>query len=234
MNQKEKAENLLSLHKREKLLVLPNIWDVSGAKLLQSIGFDAVATASASVAFANGFDDGENIGFKEHIEILKRIASAVDIPVTADFERGYVDETGDLAGNIKELIEAGIVGINIEDSMLEGGDLLEIGENCRRIETIRETAERSGVPFVINARTDVFLAGQFEGNRTAEAIRRAASYETAGADCFYPIGCGMDELKDLLQNVRLPINVFASNNALPLAELEKLGVSRVSNRPGVV
>ena len=115
-SQKEKAQQFLQLHHSGKMLVLPNIWDPLGALLLEELEYPAVATASASVAYSNGFNDGENIPFIQLIDLLKRIVESVDIPVTADIESGYAGNDADLQENIKKLLATGIVGINIEDT----------------------------------------------------------------------------------------------------------------------
>mgnify|MGYP003399648848 CR=1 FL=1 len=117
---REKAELLSSLHYNEKILVLPNIWDPLGAMLLEKLGYPAAATASASIAWSNGYKDGENISFNELVLILKKITCSVKIPVTADIESGYASNLFQLEENVKRLIDAGISGINIEDSYKNG------------------------------------------------------------------------------------------------------------------
>src|SRR5215470_7542584 len=124
LNQRQKAEQFRDLHHSGKLLVLPNIWDPLGALLLESLGFRAVATASASVAFSNGYDDGENIPFSLLLTLLKRIAGCVNIPVSADVESGFATDEVGLRNNLRQLIETGIVGINIEDTDKKTNSLL--------------------------------------------------------------------------------------------------------------
>ncbi len=232
--QAEKANRLLELHRSEKILILPNIWDVLGAKLLEHLGFPAIATASASVAFSQGVDDGEVISFDEHVAILKKIAQSVKVPVTADIERGYADSEEELSKNTERLLEAGIVGINIEDSIVEGGELVSIKEQSRRLRAIRETADGLGVPLVINARTDVFLAEDYDGDRVAEAVKRSQAYREAGANCLFVVGCSGGELAELLKQVELPVNVFAHNDLPSIKELEKMGVARLSIGPALL
>lgn len=232
--QRKKAERLLKLHHRDKILILPNIWDVLGARLLEKIGFEAVATASASIAYSQGYDDGEIISFDEHLCILERIAKSTKLPVTADIERGYADNFVDLTQNIERLIGTGIVGINIEDSLGDGGKLVPVDYQCDKIRAIRNVADKKGVPLVINARTDVYISEEFGDKKVEECIRRAAVFSDAGADCLYPIACSMDELKQLLDRIKIPINVFADQKALPLKELEDLGVARVSIGPALL
>ena len=225
-----KASDLLQLHHSRKLLILPNIWDVSGARLLQQLGFPAIATASASVAFSNGYADGEQIPFPDLLNLLSKIASSSSLPVTADIESGYAADLGELKKNIQSLLHTGIAGINFEDSAKNYG-LVELDLQCERIRAIRSVAEREGIHLVINARTDVFIQPTFDGNRLEEAVRREAAYKDAGADCFYPILCGMEDLKKLNEEIDLPINVLLKKNTLPLLELEQLGIARVSLGP---
>ena len=230
----KKAERLLELHHSNKLLVLPNIWDVLGAKLLESMGFQAVATASASVAFSNGYNDGQEISFDQLLHILNQISTAVNLPVSADIERGYANNLDELGDNIEKLIACEIVGVNIEDSKNESGELNSIGAQCEIINTIRRTAEKAGIPIVINARTDVFIRDDFEGNKIEEAILRGREYMEAGANCFYPILCNMHQLKEIRQQLRVPINVFATKNTLPMKDLEELGIARLSLGPSLL
>ncbi len=227
----KKAESLLALHHANKLLILPNIWDVLGAKLLESMGFQAVATASASVAFSNGYNDGQEISFDQLLHILKPISAATNLPVSADIERGYAKDLDELENNIKKLIECEIVGVNIEDSINESGELNSIEDQCEIIKTIRKTAEKAGIPIVINARTDIFLSDDFERNKIEEAILRGREYMEAGANCFYPILSTMHQLKQIRQQLKVPINVYITKDTLPMKELEDLGIARISLGP---
>ncbi|MEO8111952.1 MAG: isocitrate lyase/phosphoenolpyruvate mutase family protein [Ginsengibacter sp.] len=135
------SENLFkNLHQNDKILVLPNIWDPLGAVLLESLGYAAVATASASIAISNGYADGENISFKELLLIFKKIVRSVKTPVTADIESGYAANIAMLEENMKQLIDAGISGINIEDSAHDDGNMITIIEQCEKISCIKNTA----------------------------------------------------------------------------------------------
>ena len=126
---KIKAEIFLHQHYGEKILILPNIWNVLGAQLLEHLGYQSVATASASIAFSNGYDDGEKIKFTRLLSILRDITKAVNIPVSADIEKVYSNSLGQLKKNIRLLIESGIVGINIEDSKGQRNELHSIDLN---------------------------------------------------------------------------------------------------------
>ena len=232
--QRNKAETLLNLHHSDELLILPNIWDVLGAKLLEAEGYGAIATASASVAFSRGFDDNLEINFNTLLELLKSICESTNLPVTADIEKGYANSNSELSDNIKKLIRCGIVGINIEDSEVKGEKLITIENQCERIRLIRRVSSEIGIPIVINARTDVFLMKNYEDDRLSEAITRGQHYKDAGADCFYPILCSNDELKDINLNIDLPINVLAQEDTLSIKELEQLGIARLSLGPSLL
>jgi 2-methylisocitrate lyase-like PEP mutase family enzyme len=232
LTQQEKAKRFYDLHHSGKLLILPNIWDSLGALLLEDIGYPAVATASASVAFANGCDDGENITFKELLVILKRIVGNVNIPVTADIESGYADDEHQLKQNIQQLIEAGIVGINIEDTNKKTGTLIPVEVQCEKLKIIKKISEETSVPLFINARTDVYLRSQ-GNNKLDETIQRGLAYKDAGADCFYPITMNnVAEINSTIQQLQMPVNIIVMPGIPALNELEKMSVARVSLGPG--
>ena len=188
-DQETRARSLLDLHTSGRLLVLPNIWTPIGAKILQSQGYPAVATASAAVSAVLGFADGERISRATLIDVLARICRAVDVPVTADIEAGYGASLSDLADALDAVIDTGVVGINIEDG-LQGGGLRPLDDQCERIAKVREVAASRGLHLVINARVDAFVSGDFPSleERIEEAVVRARAYVEAGADCVYPMG----------------------------------------------
>ncbi|MGN6541767.1 MAG: isocitrate lyase/PEP mutase family protein, partial [Ginsengibacter sp.] len=188
-SQSEKEKQLHELHHNTELLVLPNIWNPLSAKLLEEIGYKVVATASASIAFANGYQDGEKIPFDDLIFILKRIVKSVNIPVTADIESAYASTNAVLKENIKRLIDTGIAGINFEDSRHDEQKLFSKEEQSEKISLIKNTAAGNGSNLFINARTDVFIKQNHlsKEEKLAEAIERGKAYKAAGADAFYPI-----------------------------------------------
>jgi 2-methylisocitrate lyase-like PEP mutase family enzyme len=204
------------LHHAPPILVLPNAWDVGSAKQLAALpGCRALATTSAAVAACLGFDDGEQTPVEEMLRACSRIAAAVDLPVTADLERGY----GDPAGTARAAWEGGLVGLNFEDST--GGDLVPIDEQVAAIRSIR--AAVSGL--VINARVDVFLR---KSGGVDEAVERATAYLRAGADCVYPIFCPAEAIGELTRRIEGPVNVLASPGMPGPSELESLGVARMT------
>lgn len=230
----EKAELFRAQHHAEKILLLPNIWDTLSAKLISTLGYPSLATASVSMSLVNGYADGENMPYKVLIEKVKLIVESVDLPVTVDIERGYAESINQLKDNIKLLIDSGAVGLNIEDGLDHGKVILPINEQCRRIEAIRETAIISNVPIVINARTDLFMKPQ-KGDELKLAVERANAYEAAGADCFYPILINnYDDISRLLEQIKIPVNVVLMPLIGDLKKLEIIGVKRVSVGPALL
>jgi 2-methylisocitrate lyase-like PEP mutase family enzyme len=232
--QSEKAKKFLSLHKSNKLLLLPNIWDPIGARILQAKGFPAVATASAAVSASLGYKDGEKIKYSTHLEIIKRIATSIDIPLTADIESGYAADLNQLKENINLLLDTETVGINLEDSIGKEGILRNINEQSERISVARETAMKRGIHLVINARTDVFLSKENRPTEEliSEAIKRAEAYLMAGADCFYPVGVlDLETVKTLRKEIKSQINILGSARSVPLKTLQEIGINRVSFGP---
>jgi 2-methylisocitrate lyase-like PEP mutase family enzyme len=217
MDQHQKAAAFRAMHLAPPILVLPNAWDVASAKALAGVkGCRALATSSAAVARSLGWEDGERAPVDEMIESARRIAAAVDVPVTADLERGY----GDPVGTAKRAWEVGVVGLNVEDSNREG--LFPVEEQVAVIAAMREAVPE----LVINARVDVFL-GIGRGD-VVEAAERANAYLAAGADCVYPILAPVDSLPALLHRISGPINVVAEKGTPSPAELQELGVARMT------
>lgn len=234
MSQTAKAQQLLSLHNNGKLLILPNVWNPIGARMLEAKGFPAVATASAAIAESLGYSDGEQIKLDTMLEMVGRIVRSVDVPVTADFEAGYSDTLSGLQENITRLLDTGAVGINFEDGLEDSSPLRPIAEQVERIEAVREAAERRGVHLVINARADSFFAEGFSSDeeRIEDVVTRCNAYVQAGADSVYPIGRGNKEtLKILRKRISAPINVLATAKTVSLKELQELGINRVSFGP---
>ena len=233
-SQKEKAEVLLSLHTNGKLLVLPNVWNPIGARILEKTGFPAVATASAAISASLGYQDGEKIKRATAIDLIGRIARSVDVPVTADIETGYGESLSELEVTAQQVVESGAVGVNIEDGLEWGGGLRTVEDQCQRISAFRKVAERCGVRLVINARTDSFVSSSFTSKEEAmeEAVKRAQAFSEAGADCFYPIGPGDETTVRVLRDrIPSPINILVSPTAAPLDVMQDIGVNRVSFGP---
>lgn len=230
-----KEERFQQLHRNAGLLLLPNIWDPLGAALLQDVGYPAVATSSSAVALSNGYRDGEKLPLADLITIFRRIVSSVNIPVSADIERGYADNDRQLAEHIKEFIGTGIVGINYEDSGPGASDLIPLDEQVASIAAIRKAAEEAGSRLFINARLDVYIKGGkwSDDEKLAEALRRGKAYKEAGADGLYPILLkNRDHIEVLAKEVGLPLNITLVPGIPDLAALKEMGMARISLASG--
>lgn len=236
IDQTRKAEQFRALHVPGQPLVLFNIWDAGGAKAVALSGAKAIATGSWSVANANGFVDGERIPLAMAIENLRRIVGATDLPVTIDLESGYGDAPEVVGQAIGLAIDAGAVGCNLEDSFPAHGGLRETADQGVRIRHARQTADAAGIPFFINARTDVFFQRppeQHDAAMVAEAIARAHVYAEAGADgLFAPALADIALIARLAEASPLPLNIMVGDTTPPLHALARNRVARVSHGPG--
>jgi 2-methylisocitrate lyase-like PEP mutase family enzyme len=225
-----KAAHLQELHVPGRPLVLANAWDAASARAVVEAGFAAVATGSAAVAASLGFGDHEAAPVRTMLDAVSRIAGAVSVPVTADLEAGYGMGADEL---VDRLLASGAVGCNLEDTDHRNGRLIAPDDQVGWLSAVRAAADRSGVPIVINARTDVFLRGEGSADeQLTEAILRGRRYRAAGADCFYPIWV-VDEatIAALVEAIDGPVNVYARPEAPSLPRLAELGVARVSYGP---
>jgi 2-methylisocitrate lyase-like PEP mutase family enzyme len=229
--QKAKAAAFRAMHAGPRALVLPNIWDVASARIVEEAGFGAIATTSAGVAFTLGYPDGQRISREEMLAVVARIADAVKVPVTADIEAGYGDRPEEAARTTRGVIEAGAIGMNLEDGTDDPEHpLVELALQLEKIEAIREAGRAAGVPVVLNARTDVYLLQVGEQKtRYDEALRRLAAFRDAGADCvFIPGVRDAETIQRLVRELRCPVNILAGPGSPSIPELEKLGVARIS------
>ena len=235
LDAKAKTEQFHALHTAPELLVLPNAWDSASAVLFEEAGFPAIATTSAGIAFCRGYRDGEQIPRDEMLDEVARIAARVDIPVTADLEAGYGTDPEAVADTVRRAIEAGAVGCNIEDGIVSGDDpLLEYRLSVERILAAREAADAADIPFVINARTDGFLRIGAGAKVLDESVRRANAYYEAGArSLFVPGVFDGQTIGRLAREIAGPVNVLAGPKTPSVAELQALGVARLSVGGGI-
>jgi 2-methylisocitrate lyase-like PEP mutase family enzyme len=235
--QAQKAEQFARLHHGPRILLLPNAWDVASARILEECGHPAIATSSAAVAFSLGYPDGQRISRDEMLEVCGRIARAVNIPVTADLEAGYGTTVKDMVETVKAAIAAGIIGMNLEDVTGDHeSSVVDLPLQVEKIRAICETAKSLGVPFVLNARTDVYLMpiGP-EATRLDRTVERLRAYRDAGASCLFAPGVyDRDTITKLVKALEAPLNILANPALPPVAELEKIGVARVSAGSGIM
>lgn len=222
-----KYETFAALH--DDFLILPNAWDAGSARLMQHAGAKAIATSSAAVAWTHGYADGEAMPPELALQTIRAMAAATDLPVSADIEAGYAADASTAAERAAEVLDAGAVGINIEDST-GAPDLL-----AAKIEAIRKAARSKGAQIWINARVDVFLKGLMKGDEgLKESIRRAQLYTSAGANSiFVPAVVEAPALKELTNNIKLPFNALAWPGLPDAAALKALGVKRLSAGSGI-
>ena len=216
------AANFHQLH--TDFLILPNAWDAASARVIQDAGAKAIATSSAAVAWSQGFADGHHFPPARLAVVVADIARAVSVPISCDAEGGYADDPKQAAENVAALIDSGAVGINLED----GKQPHEL--HLKKIEAIRNRAERAGVNLFINARTDVFLKQLVPPEQALEeTLRRAAAIRSAGASgLFVPAIVKPEDIKAVAEGAGLPLNVMARLGLGDAATLKQLGVKRLS------
>ena len=229
-NQVELAEAFRTRHKQAPVLLLPNAWDPPSARLFEAAGFEAIATTSAGVAWALGYPDGEKAPWDEVVAATRRIVRVVRVPVTADIEAGFGATPEAVGSHVTEIIESGVVGINIEDEIPGTPMVRGIEEAVARVRAARAAADRAGIPIVINARTDLYhFPPAGDDNRYAATLERCRAYMEAGADCVYPFGLRDPEtIGKLTAALGVPVNV-TGRAGMPNADvLAKLGVARIT------
>ncbi len=219
------ATTFKQLHAGPQILVLPNAWDAASAALMEDAGAQAVATSSAAVAWAHGYADGDLLPVPTLLAAIGEIARVLKVPLTADIEGGYSDDLETLSETVRGVIDAGAVGINLEDGVRDPA------LQARKIEAVRKAADQAGAGLFVNARTDVYLRGLAQGEAAlAETLRRAELYRAAGADGIFVPG-PVDEtlLGTLAREIALPLNVMGRGGAPSAARLQTLGVRRLSS-----
>lgn len=231
MNQLDRTALFRELHRGPQILVIANAWDAASARVFEHAGIRAVGTTSAGIANSNGYPDGEFMPKAAMLAAVARIVASVDVPVTADMVAGYGDRIDDLVATARDVIAAGAVGMNLEDGSDVGGPhLVDALLQEDRIRAVRAAVDAMGVPAVINARTDAFWLKQGdEKKRLSDSIERANRYRAAGADClFVPGVVDQASIRTLTREIDGPVNILAVANCPPVAELQALGVRRLS------
>ena len=211
------------------MLVLPNAWDAGSARIFVEAGFKALATTSAGIAFSLGYPDGERISRDEMLAAVSRITRRIDVPITADMEAGYGMAPQAVAETVRRVIDAGAVGMNLEDRM-EEKRLIDFPLAVERVGAARAAADAASIPFVLNARTDAFGAPELPPEqRLEEAVRRGNAFRAAGADSvFVPFAGDHGTIEQLVRLIHAPLNILGTPNAPSLKEMAALGVRRVT------
>lgn len=230
-SQRQRAEAFTALHHAGETLLLANAWDAASARMFEVAGARAIGTSSAGLAFARGYPDGERIPRDEVVDIVRRMVATVSVPVSVDLEAGYGATREAVLDTVRAVLDAGAVGINLEDAPTDRpGTLRDTGEQARLVEAVRGLGERAGVPLYLNARTDVFWLRLGEPETRLEAaLARARAYRDAGASgVFVPGVTDADTIAALVAGVGCPLNVLAGPGIPDVATLTRLGVARVS------
>lgn len=228
-----KFDAFAALHVRGRPLVLYNVWDAGSAQAVARAGAPAIATGSWSVAAAHGFGDGEHVPFDLVVANAARIAAATDLPTTIDLEGGYGARPDEVGASARAIAQAGCIGCNFEDRIVQGEGLHTVEAQAARIAGLRAAA---GLAFFINARTDIFLQAPVETHAPAmveAALVRAAAYAAAGANGFFAPGLiDLTLIEALAKQCPLPLNIMASPKTPPAPDLARVGVARISHGPG--
>ena len=207
--------------------VMPNPWDVGSARALEQLGFKALATTSAGLAWTLGRTDTQ-VGRDQVLDHLRLIAGAVSVPVNADFEGGYAVEPADVAANVTMAVDTGIAGLSIEDASGDDAEpLVDFDLAVRRVVAAREAIDKSGTGVVLTGRSEGFVHGRPDIDET---IRRLRAYAEAGADCLY--APRIDQLEHVSAIVAAvapkPVNLLVNSPFTTVAEAARLGVRRIS------
>ena len=225
-DQAERATRFLALHEAGRPLLLPNPWDRGSAKLLESLGFQALATTSSGLAATLGRLDG-SVTRDEALAHCASVVEATDLPVSADLENCFADEPAGVAETLGLALEAGLAGCSIEDyTRRDDSPIYEPGRAAERVAAAAEVAHSGAVHLVLTARSENYLHGRKDLDDT---IARLRAYQEAGADVLYAPGLTeLEDIRRLVDSVDLPVNVLARPGAPSVSELAAAGVSRVS------
>ncbi len=229
--QRQFARDFTALHRSDPPLVLVNVWDVASAKAIAATNAKALATSSGAVAAAHGYKDGQLIPLATVVTLIGQITAQVNVPLTVDFEAGYSDDPTQAAAAVRRIVDAGAIGINLEDGLSGAGKgLVSADQHCRKIDAIRRMASALELPLYINARIDTYLIKVSDGDeRLNETVARAKRYLEAGASgIFVPGASSAADIGTLARQIKGPLNVMAMPDFLSVQELGKLGVARIS------
>ncbi len=222
------ASWFLARHRAPPVLLLPNAWDAMSARLFVAAGFEALATTSGGVAWTLGYPDGEQAPWTEVVAATARIVRSAQAPVTADIEAGYGATPAEVGAHVAEIIQTGVVGINLEDGL--HGSIRSIEDAAARLRAAREAARNEGVPIVLNARCDIYhLQFGEESTRFTATVERCRNYVAAGADCVYPFGLREPAtIAAFVKEVGAPVNVTGRPGTPDATAFGRMGVARIT------
>lgn len=221
----------VGLHHNNAPFLLGNIWDVPSAKAFEASGYQAIGISSQAVSNAFGYDDGENLPFEILLQVAKRVVANTKIPFSVDLEGGYSRSVEGILANVTKLHDAGVVGINLEDTIIDGSRKFQsVTGFQQQLSQIANYISQKNLKLFLNIRTDGFLLGKTDA--LTETLNRIKWYESAGADgIFVPCITNSDDIKAVTSITKLPINVMCMPNLPNFAQLQQLGVKRISMGP---
>ncbi|QNK61544.1 isocitrate lyase/phosphoenolpyruvate mutase family protein [Pedobacter sp. PAMC26386] len=222
-------EKFRDLHYQKNLLLIGNVWNVQSALLYEQAGFGAIATSSVAVAQSLGYEDGEDMPFNDYLFIIKRIMKSVKLPVSVDLEAGYGDTAEKIISNILKLIDLGVAGINIEDSLVKGTKRIiqDAGLFTDKLRKITDALKSEGAEIYMNVRCDAYILGL--SDPLQETKKRIKLYETANVDgMFLPFIVKEDDISAIVQFTKLPLHVMCMPGLPGFKSLQEFGVKRIS------
>jgi len=224
-------QTFLQLHQQSSPFVLGNIWDVNSAKIFEANGYQAIGTSSHAVANSWGYEDGEKMSFETLLQLATRVTGVINIPFTVDLEAGFSQTTNGIIENIKKLHNAGVVGINLEDSIPNPArKLQDAGVFAKTLSRVATDISRNNLKIFVNVRTDGFLLGM--SSALEETLLRIKLYENSGANgIFVPCITDIEDIAQVVKATRLPVNVMCMPGLPGFEELKMLGVRRISMGP---
>ena len=222
----EKCQSFAELHRRDKAWLIPNPWDVGSARVLQGLGFEALATTSSGFAYTLGRSDG-SVSLEEKLAHCRQLCTATSIPVNADFENGFSDDCSSLQDNVRRLVETGVAGLSIEDFSRDSLTLYSFQESVERIQAAAESIKATEIPVLLTARAENLLRGVNDLDGT---IRRLQAYSAAGADVLYAPGISsLEQLREVCAQIDKPFNVLAPMlRTATVQDISAAGATRIS------
>lgn len=227
--------NFKQLHQQEHALLIANVWDVPSAQQAQELGFQAIGTSSAAIAATFGYEDGESMAFSTLCFVVERITSQISLPLTVDLEAGYSDDPIVIVEHIRQLAVLGVVGINIEDSLVNSNESAQASERVLvdaetfslTLKTVKQMLNDEQIDIFVNVRTDPFLLGTQDA--LTQTLARISLYESAGADgIFIPCITERTDIETCVKSTSLPINVMCMPQLTNFDALADYGVKRIS------
>jgi len=224
-------ETFKQLHQNPAPLVLGNIWDVNSARIFEASGYAAIGVSSQALSNAFGYEDGENLPFENLLQLAKRVTEAVSIPFSVDMEGGYSRTIDGIIENINKLHDTGVIGINLEDTVPGAmRQFKPVIEFQKILSAVADHISRNNLQLFVNVRTDGFLLGM--PNALTETLSRIEVYENSGADgIFVPCITNRSDIREVVNAIKLPVNVMCMPALPDFDELASLGVKRISMGP---